>query len=49
MPIHIRLDDKTDIKMQIADISIFIIETMPFPSASHTVNIVVFGVLCRSI
>jgi hypothetical protein len=49
MPIRIRRHDKTDVKMQISDISIFIIETLPFPSASYTANIAVFGVLYRSI
>jgi len=49
MQIHIRRHDKTDVKMQIADIRIFIIESLPFPSASNMANIAVFGVLYRSI
>ena len=49
MPIHIRRHDKTDVNMQIVDIKIFMIETLPFLSASYTANIAVFGVLYRSI
>jgi hypothetical protein len=49
MPIHIRRHDKTDVKVQISDINIFIIETLPFLLASYMANIAVFGVLYRSI
>jgi len=49
MPIHIRRHDKTDVNMQIVDIKIFMIETLPFPSVSYTAKIAVFGVLYRSI
>lgn len=48
MPIHIRRHDKTVVNTQIVDIRIFMIETLPFPSASYTANIAVFVVLYRS-
>jgi len=49
MPIRIRRHDKNVVNTQRVDIRMFMIELLPFPSASYTANIAVFGVLYRSI
>jgi len=48
MPIRIKHHDKNTDHTQISDIRMFMIETLPFFSASYTANIAVFGALYRS-
>ena len=49
MPIRIRRRDKNVENTQRFDIRMFMIESLPFPLASYTANIAVFGILYRSI